>query len=55
MTPEARLVHHTARRGPRRADSTEASLLRYDWGARLDADPFYNPNFVRDAAAFAIG
>jgi GT2 family glycosyltransferase len=54
VTPHARL---RAGAGIAAIDSipdAEASRLRERWGAWLDADPFYNPNFDRREAGFRL-
>ena len=58
-TPYARLYHHESRsRGadvtPQKAARLEAesAIMRKKWGAWLERDPYYNPNFSRDNARF---
>jgi len=54
ITPHARL------RGPAACGALDApapdglARLRDRWGARLDSDPYYNPNFDRRVAAFTL-
>ncbi len=58
---EAELVHHeSATRGDDMAPDqydrfkAEVAYMRNRWGAVLDADPFYNPNFSRNDGNFHL-
>jgi GT2 family glycosyltransferase len=60
-TPFAELYHHeSATRGSDELPATaarfarEAAYMRQRWGALLDDDPFYNPNFSL-AASYRLG
>jgi GT2 family glycosyltransferase len=53
VTPHARL------RGPsecgyERLAAAQTAHLRGHWGDRLETDPYYNPNFDRETAAFTL-
>jgi GT2 family glycosyltransferase len=54
VTPDARLRHHTTRHGARGVNQDEVRGLRAEWGARLDHDPHYNPNFEQTRASFRL-
>jgi GT2 family glycosyltransferase len=60
-TPFAELYHlESASRGPDTTTETaprfrrEAEYMREHWGALLDNDPFYNPNFSRANGDFSL-
>jgi len=49
FTPHARLYHHeSASFGSRVQHPRDADQMREMWGATLDRDPYYNPNFSRE-------
>jgi GT2 family glycosyltransferase len=50
------VVHETPAARHERLDIVDRALFVDRWYEELErGDPFYNPNFIRDAAAFAIG
>jgi hypothetical protein len=49
FTPYARLYHHESGSfGSRVQHPRDTEAMRQIWGAALDRDPYYNPNFSRD-------
>ena len=49
FTPYARLYHHESSSfGSRVQHPHDTQAMRQIWGAALDRDPYYNPNFSRD-------
>ena len=55
FTPYARLTHHeTGGVSQRQLTPGESAHLRRRWGARLDVDPFYNPNLSRVAVDYRV-
>jgi GT2 family glycosyltransferase len=50
------VVHETAAARREALDIVDRALFVDRWYEALEAgDPFYNPNFLRDRAAFAVG
>ena len=58
FTPHAELYHHeSASRGDGAASPREAAAaraLRRRWRARLERDPYYNPNLSNERADFSL-
>lgn len=53
FTPAAELFHfESSSRGPGPVGIHELELLRGRWGAVLERDPYYNPNFLSTTADF---
>ena len=54
-TPYAELYHHeSVTRGYFSGDRTENLYMRERWGAMMDKDPYYNPNFSRAYGDFNL-
>jgi GT2 family glycosyltransferase len=53
-TPYAELYHHESASRGYGMNPAEARYMRMRWGEVLDNDPYYNPNFSRDAADFNL-
>jgi len=54
FTPHAALVHNQPARSNSAADAGDANQLRMRWGDRLAQDPYYNPNFSRNAPDYGL-
>jgi GT2 family glycosyltransferase len=55
FTPYARLTHlESGGVSGRRATPAERAHLAERWGARLEHDPYYNPNLTRDAVDYGV-
>jgi GT2 family glycosyltransferase len=60
-TPFSRLIHHESKsRGPEDTPEKiarfqrETAVMQERWGARLQADPYYNPNLSRRSGHYRI-
>jgi GT2 family glycosyltransferase len=53
-TPYAELYHHESVSRGFRLKLAEKWYMRERWGELLENDPYYNPNFSRDAADFNL-
>ena len=53
-TPHARLYHHESVSRGYGGDPAELLYMRERWGAVMDKDPFYNPNFSRGSGDFNL-
>jgi len=54
VTPHARLRHLAARTAPGGWWPEDVARLRTRWGAALETDPYYNPNFDRSEAGYRL-